>query len=248
MCNTFLDWKSFELSPYGKVKKEFLDFVDRHPAIGTPVTPCALVLPKETEVLDIGIGFSPEYCMGYKTDEGFEKRLRPVTEAIRYLFLDTAPMLGTEPQQLMNGFTPDAIDIIHEDSTTLGDYDILVDCTGNPAFAAAYEDKIKTPEEARAYLRETLPVVIDGGASMQLTRNGDTYYLLLLNNSGVERSVAKGEVLLPEGEITVNATLTHALSGKSLTQSEGNATAEPNADGTYRITIPSGGSFFAQIK
>ena len=40
----------------------------------------------------------------------------------------------------------------------------------------------------------------------QFTKNAEgTVYMMLLNNSGIERSVAKGEILLPEA--TENVTL-----------------------------------------
>ena len=57
MCNTFYDWKDFELSPYGQVKKDFLDFVDRYPDIGEPIVPVAVVLSKDMPVLEAGLPF-----------------------------------------------------------------------------------------------------------------------------------------------------------------------------------------------
>ena len=45
MCNTFYDWENFELTPYGQIKKDFLNFVDRYPDIGEPIIPVAIVLP-----------------------------------------------------------------------------------------------------------------------------------------------------------------------------------------------------------
>ena len=43
---TFYDWQDFELTPYGKIKKEFLNFVKKYD-IGKPLTPVAAVLPKD---------------------------------------------------------------------------------------------------------------------------------------------------------------------------------------------------------
>ena len=81
---------------------------------------------------------------------------------------------------------------------------------------------------------------------MQITRKSDTgeYYLMLLNNSGVARSVANGEQLLPEGEICVGLTV---KGGKTLCKLEGNGNAEPMDGHSCRVTIPSGGWFFAKL-
>ncbi len=42
--NNLLDWRSGELSSYGRVTREFLDFLDAVPDVGVPYTPIALLL------------------------------------------------------------------------------------------------------------------------------------------------------------------------------------------------------------
>ena len=244
MCNTFFDWDSFELTPYGQTKKDFLDFVDRYPDIGEPVIPVAVVLPKDMPVLDMAL--SPNTYLGYPVEGQFAKNLAAIVDALQHLFVDSAPMLGSETTSLRNYMTPDAIDIIHEDSPTVWQYPILVDCTGNPAFAAAHKRSIESARDARMMMRELLPIRLMGGASMQITRNRATgeQYVLLLNNSGVARSVADGETFLPEGDICVGLTLS---GGKTLCQLEGNGSAVMGDADMYHVTIPSGGWFFAKF-
>ena len=244
MCNTFYDWKDFELSPYGQVKKDFLDFVDRYPDIGEPVVPVAIVLPKDMPVLDMEL--SPNTYLGYPVEGQFAKNLADAVDALKHLFVDSAPMCGTETTNLRNGLTPDAIDIIHEDCPTVGEYPILIDCTGNPEFAAAHKRSIESPRDVHMMMRELLPIRLHGGASMQITRNRATgeQYVLLLNNSGVDRSVANGERFLPEGDICVGLTLS---GGKTLQKLEGNGTAVMGDADMYHVSIPSGGWFFAKF-
>ena len=244
MCNTFYDWENFELTPYGQIKKDFLNFVDRYPDIGEPIIPVAIVLPKDMPVLDMAL--SPNTYLGYPVEGEFEAKLALVVDAIKHLLVDSAPMCGTEPSNLRNYMTPDAIDIIHEDSPTVGQYPILVDCTGNPLFAEAHKRSIETPRDARMMMHELLPIRLHGGASMQITRNRATgeQYVLLMNNSGVSRSVANGEQLLPEGDICVGLTLS---GGKPLCQLDGNGTAVLGDADMYHVTIPSGGWFFAKF-
>lgn len=243
MCNTFHDWETFELTPYGQVKKDFLDFVDRYPDIGTPVVPVAIVLPKDMPVLDMAL--SPNSYLGYPVDDAFAAKLSLVVDAINHLLVDSAPMLGTEPSNLRNYMTPDAIDIIHEDCPTVGQYPILVDCTGNPAFAEAHRRSIESPRDARMMMRELLPIRLMGGASMQITRNAaGEQFVLLMNNSGVERSVENGETFLPEADICVGLTLS---GGKTLCKLEGSGSAVKGDADMYHVSIPAGGWFFAKF-
>lgn len=244
MCNTFYDWENFELTPYGQIKKDFLNFVDRYPDIGEPIIPVAIILPKDMPVLDMAL--SPNTYLGYPVEGEFAAKLALVVDAIKHLLVDSAPMCGTEPSNLRNYMTPDAIDIIHEDSPTVGQYPILVDCTGNPLFAEAHKRSIENPRDARMMMHELLPIRLHGGASMQITRNRATgeQYVLLMNNSGVSRSVANGEQLLPEGDICVGLTLS---GGKNLCQLDGNGTAVMGDADMYHVTIPSGGWFFAKF-
>lgn len=244
MCNTFYDWENFELTPYGQIKKDFLDFADRYPDIGEPVVPVAIVLPKDMPVLDMAL--SPTTYLGYPVEGEFDEKLALVVDAIKHLLVDSAPMCGTETTNLRNYMTPDAIDIIHEDSPTVGQYPILVDCTCNPAFAAAHKRSIETARDVRMMIHELLPIRLHGGASMQITRNRTTgeQYVLLMNNSGVVRSVSDGETFLPDGDICVGLTV---KGGKTLRQLEGNGSAVMGDADMYHVTIPSGGWFFAKF-
>ena len=81
---------------------------------------------------------------------------------------------------------------------------------------------------------------------MQITRNRATgeQYVLLMNNSGVARSVAGGEQFLSEGEICVGLTV---KGGKTLCKLEGNGSAVMGDADMYHVTIPSGGWFFAKF-
>ncbi|MBP3919000.1 MAG: hypothetical protein J6I50_07515 [Clostridia bacterium] len=245
MCNTFYDWKDFELSPYGQVKKDFLDFTDRYPDIGEPITPAAIVLPKEMPVIDIGL--SKETYLGYPVEGAFQKKLACAVDAIHAIFTDGAPMLGTEPASLRNTYTPDAVDIITEDAANVDAYPILIDATGNPAFAAAHKDRILDTASAKEKLFDYLPIKKVGGASMQITHNRETgaVYVMLLNNSGVVRSVANGETFLPEADTTVSLTV---KDGKRFEMLEGTGTVSASeGESTYQAAIPAGGWVFGRI-
>ena len=82
------------------------------------------------------------------------------------------------------------------------------------------------------------------GVSLQITENSDgEQYVLLLNNSGIARSVADGEVCLPEGALSAMLTV---AGGKTLCKLEGNGTVTTDDNGCH-ISIPSGGWLFAKL-
>lgn len=246
MCNTFYDWHNFELSPYGMVKRDFLRFTEKYPDIGTPVTPIAVVLPKELRALSVGeLGSDADMWLGSTIDGHFARQIRAMRAGIRELFCTSGDMLGTEAWSLLNCTVPDTLDLVTEDCVRPEDYDYFVDLTGSPAFAAAHPEKCVAPGEVRALLNRLLPCSItDGEALMQLTDAGNgAFYLLLTNNSGVVRTVEHGEQLMPEAE----AHLTLACApGKQLIPLEGDASLRTDGEKIH-ISIPAGGFFMGRL-
>ena len=53
LCNTYIDWDNFELSQYGQVKKEFVEYTRKNPNRGEVIAPIAIVLPADMPVLDL---------------------------------------------------------------------------------------------------------------------------------------------------------------------------------------------------
>ena len=240
LYNTFLEGTNNEqLSPYGLVKKEFLDFVRKYDDIGDKLTPIAAVLPEELMVLD--------KCDEQNSIFGYEinnKRLASIKQGVAEIFASSVPMLGSEREKksLKNSDMPDAIDLLNRDDAMLGKYDYLVDLT----CGSDLKDKFTNLCEAKdipALLRKLLPVYVDGGLHWMVNEcKSGGYYLTVFNHSGVERSVEKGEYTLPEAEKTATVTFKGEVS-PTLLEGDGRLSLE---DGTYRITIPAGG--FAFIK
>lgn len=246
MCNTFYDWHDFELSPYGRVKRDFIRFTERYPDIGTPVTPIAVVLPKELRALSVGdLGSEENTWLGSEIDGHFAQQIRAMRAGIRALFCASGDMLGTEAWSLLNCTVPDALDLVTEDCVREGDYDYFVDLTGSSSFAAAHAGKCVSCEEVPALLKRLLPCSIaEGHALMQLTDAGNgSFYLLLTNNSGVERTVEEGEQLMPEARAELKL---DCAPGKHLIPLEGDASLHIDG-GEIRISIPAGGFFMGRL-
>ena len=232
ICNTFCDWEQFELSPYGQVKKEFLDFARKYTDIGEAVVPIAMVLPKDLMVLD-NLYLDDVYC-GFRVQS---EELARIKQGIRAVFAQQLPMMGNETKTLKNSDIPDAIDLLNEDEAVLDRYDYLIDLTCNPDFAKKHQN-LCAIEDIKPVLREKLPCYVEGNAHWLVNqRTTGGYYLTVFNHSGIERTVAEGEVGLAEAETEV---ILSFASGAVPTLCEGDGKLDLT-DGQYRLTIPAGG-------
>ncbi len=242
MCNTFYDWHDFELSPYGIVKREFLRFVEKYPDIGQPIAPVAVVLPKELPVFEM---IDHATYLNYPTEGHLWNTVCAVRQGIMKLFCESGRMLGTETISLLNCTIPDALDIVQEDVLNADEYRYLVDLTGSDEFAKKHRDRICAIEDVAALLDGCLPCVVKGNAMKQMTRTEDgRVYVLLTNNSGVDRSVAGGERMIAEATETVTI---ETKNGETLHVLEGDAMVSCDTQEVYHIAIPAGGWFFGTL-
>ena len=89
-----------------------------------------------------------------------------------------------------------------------------------------------------------MPCYVEGNAHWVINhRKGGGYYLSVFIHSGVERTVAKGEVLLKDAETTVKVD----FKGKEAKVLEGEGVLSCSKDG-YVLTIPAGGWAFILIE
>ena len=244
MCNTFYDWKAFEVTPYGQIKLDFLKLIKKYPKedIGTPYTPVAVVLPKDLfgiAGLDDG---EKQTILGFPFAEDTAEKMRSIRKGIKALLSNPSDMVGCETRNIINSDIPDCIDIIHEDYINLyKDYEFFVDLTGNPEFAKNH--KCISVEEAPEVLKNNLPCEVEGGVHWFVNKTDNSRLLVMFNNSGVERSVEKGEYTLPEGTRIAEVRLKN---GQELTvlESSGNVSFE---NGRYNIEINPGEWFLAKF-
>lgn len=240
ICNTFYDWTTGELSPYGQAKKEFLEFVKKYPVVGEKIAPIALVLPKELDIYNIEE--RQTFCT-YELDDATREKLEKIREQVAKVFISpTDDMQGTEVRNLFNTHMPDAVALLHEDSAGLEKFAYLVDLTPSGAIKAKYNNVCEV-DEIPALLRELLPCYVDGGLHWMVNKAEDGYYLAIFNHSGVMRTVADGEYILPGTEKTVTLRINGDLALQVL---EGSATVE-KIGCEYHITVPGGDWLFAKF-
>lgn len=237
VCNTFYDWNDFELTPYGKVKRDFIKFTEKYSDIGTPVTPIAVVLPENLLIFD-SLHTKENTYIGFDLENPRAKEINNIRKVLHKLFCESGEMSGNETMTLLNCTLPDVIDVVHADKFNYNDYEYFVDLSGCSEFSNKYASKICKPDDLPAILDKILPFTAHGNAMKQLTKLSDgSYYLLLSNNSGVERSVGGGEKFLQDANSVVNITLKN---GYSFVKKEGEGSLHLNNDNTYTINIPAG--------
>lgn len=239
LCNTFYDWNDFELTPYGQVKKDFIDFTEKYKNIGKPITPVAAVIPKEIKSLD-NIDAEGD-CCSFDVKGELKCKLDLMRNGLRKLFA-FGETFGNENGSLVNRIIPDAVDIVNEDVYDENKYAYAVNLTGDENFEKKH--KCCSAEDVPDVLNRLLPCRVTGGLHHIVNKNSDDeYFLTVFNNTGIVRSVADGEYGLKEAEKTVQVEL---KDGRKLSPLYGKFRIE-EIDSKYCITIPAGELFFGKF-
>lgn len=249
---SFYNMETYDLSPYGKVKKEFIDFARTHKKMQA-VTPFAIVLPTDLDCLHVGRGFkgplgTPSVnFMRITPDEATGIRFGQIHDVLKIVFQgENAEKYGNEGRTLQNSRFGDHFDIIYADAPedALKQYDLLIDADPEGSFAKAHPELPVLPgadlEELERILRqktqELLPVYVDS-LHWILSEDEHGRYLTLFNNEGNHRTIKDGDTIDPRADTT--ATVTLKEKGElSLLYASGATQIQKIKDGTYRITVP----------
>jgi hypothetical protein len=217
--NVFYDWKDYELTPYGTIKRDFLRFAAQHRELGDVYTPIALVLPSEFSWFDLSYlsGNDDDY-LGYPlTDASQKKRFRHIRNILSLLLGNGKRLLGNEGHVIGNSAFPDVFDIVYDTAgeSVLSKYEYWIDLSPDDVLHASYpqhsahilssRDPDFLVETLRRLLTELLPCeIVSGEVSWILNRLDQNRWVVgLFNNEGVDRTVEHGDVFLPEANTTV---------------------------------------------
>ena len=242
MANTFYDWHDFEITPYGKVKLEFIRFTEKYPDIGEIITPVAIALPASVPYIETAFHFQRgQNSLNFSLTEADGAKKDAIYDVLDSLLCADSGKIGSESElhTLMNYITPDAIDIVHEDRA--GNYDYYVNLTGKDEFAKTHT--CVSADEVDGLLRKVLPVDVRGKIHYFVNRTKNGYYLTLMNNTGVYRSVKDGEILAKEADSTVEIDI---KSLSSLTKLEGDGDIYYD-NGKYYAHVPAGTYMFIKL-
>ena len=215
-ANTFYDWRDFELTPYGSVKKDFLDFASRHRDLGDVVTPAALVLPRAFAIFDlVFLSRQSEAYLDFPIESPVRrKQFTHLREVLQLLLGGPERRFGNEGHVIGNSAYGDVFDIVYDDigERVLSQYDLLVDLNVKAGLAGRYprlagriigSSDIRAMEiKLQAGLDRLLPCQVRGDLSWILNRTAGGWVLGLFNNEGVDRSQEHGDVFLAEADTT----------------------------------------------
>ena len=129
------------------------------------------------------------------------------------------------------------------DGKALTKYDYLVNLTGDKSFEEKHPNCI-SPDDVTEKLDELLPCRVEGGFHVVVNKRGeDGYYLSVFNHSGVTRSVAEGEKVLPEA---AKIAVIELKDGRELIPLEGSDKIVFK-NGKYHVILAGGEWFFAKF-
>jgi hypothetical protein len=146
-------------------------------------------------------------------------------------------MLGNERFALINSEIPDGIDVLNDDGRQIEGYYYLIDLTCSDSALAAQKAKRIKAEDVIAALKEALPCFVEGGAHFvvnECTEGG--YYLSIFNHSGIQRTVADGESILPEAKKDLRITFKNECKPEVVFGSA----ALNKSGGAYSLTLDGG--------
>lgn len=200
--NTFYDFCDFELSPYGKIKKEFCDFSQGFKSV-KPYTPIAIVIPREYGVFNTHTRVFPYEDL---IDDTQSKRRMETAERI-VSFTYNEKNLGTEDVYFTNGILPSIFDIIFEDSYTKipDSYSLVIDLTNKLEKSSKVIDGWSDDAFCKIdeFTRQHLPIRVTSSDRLDymIFEESSRNFVAVFNHAGVSKSVEEGERVNPKAHI-----------------------------------------------
>ncbi len=219
------DMQTFALSPYGQVKKDFINAALDLQGV-QPVIPFAIVLPKDYYCVEIT---SPTSFKKHGVRNGvyMQTSLTPaeleyythIEDVLSLFFERDGQAFGNEGHTITNSRFGDIADIIYEDApdAVLSSYDYLIDATKAGSFAAVRansglkilesKDLDKLTHEMDKLITKVMPVWVDGLHWLVSTDNKGRRFLSIFNNEGNTRTTEFGDVIDPKAtkKVTISS-------------------------------------------
>ncbi len=256
---SYSDMHTFDLSPYGQLKK---DFIDRTQEIGKIKAhiPFAIVLPTEYSCIELPDIFTAwklgDYRQTYMESALSQEEINffgHVEDVLKLVFARTEE-IGNEGHVLTNSRFGDLFDIVYEDAPVeaLKKYDYLIDATKEGRFIKANKDlKVLDSSDIEGLAqkldeltKEIMPVFVKGLPWIVSYDEKGNRYLTIFNNEGNERDLDKGDIIHKEADKKVeiefkeNANLSLAYNAIYNPQK---VEIEKKSDKSYTAVIPSAG-------
>ena len=248
---SYSDMKTFELSPYGLVKKDFIEFARGHKNVQAQI-PFAIVLPVEypsIQLLQDNLGVRREKYMTREMTPEQVEYYGKVEDVIR-LFLSRnkeKDAIGNEGHVMQNTRFGDLFDIVYEDASAeaLSRYAYLIDATAGrfaDENAGQYkilrsEDLDKLANDVNRIAKELLPCTVDK-LHWLLSSDENGRYVTIFNNEGNERDINLGDIIHHEADAVVKVAFKTPVDVKCIRSTSDNVKITKIDNTTYAVEIP----------
>jgi len=250
---SYSDMNTFELSTYGQVKKDFIEFSRSHRQVQAKI-PFAIVLPANYLCVRLikewsKIGEWETSSLHRKfTDYEYQQDGR-ITDVLKLFFRrNDEDIIGNEGHTLQNTRFGDLVDIIYEDcpEEAFAKYEALIDLTDNERFSDLNGNKYRILSGADPYAlgdeieqlaKQVMPVYADC-CHWLLSSDENGRYITVFNNEGNERDLFKGDIIHHEADKTVMLTMKKASEPAIIQASSENVKIEKAGDGRFALTLP----------
>ena len=257
---SYSDMNTFELSPYGAAKKEFIDFTQEHRNIKAEV-PFAIVLPAEYECVEITDALT-EYSTLLNRNEymyrgmnaGEKKIVNHAESVLHFIFgRDEKKIYGTEGHTLTNSRFGDLFDIIYEDASEeiLSKYSALIDASYDGGFFEAKKntgleifrsnDFDKLAHSINSEAERILPCVADSLLWLLSSDDCGHRFVSVFNNEGNNRNLETGDELIREADARVKLSFKEPCELRCVKHGYEDISIHRKDEKTYYVDIPAAG-------
>ncbi len=245
--SSYSDMNEFTLSPYGEVKKDFINTALDFRGMDAK-TPFAIVMPKKYAVIEITgtlldlkaqdrqIGdHRTEYLETPINDED-KAYFGHIEDVLRLFFTRYGLISGNEGHVMTNSRVGDLFDIIYEDAPeeAFERYEYLIDATAEGTFAKAKavsglkilksDDLDRLCNEVNTLAKEIMPCFVDSLHWLVSTDEKGQNYLSIFNNEGNERSLEVGDIIDSKADKRVTVTFKNEVNLDLVKSSLGSCT------------------------
>jgi len=251
--------KTFELSSYGLIKKDFIEFARGYKTVKAK-TPFAIVLPLDYKCIQIWNYEDPwEFGKRSKTYMGrpFSSKERcdyigHIEDVLKFIYARNGEVFGNESFVMTNSRFGDLFDIIYEDADekTFAKYDALIDATPDASFAKKRGQDLRVLDtsdfdrleaDVRKLSEEVMPVTVDKLHWLVSEDSNGRRFLSIFNNEGNLRDSSIGDTLLHEADAKVRVSFKDASELTPIKLSSSDIKLERADDRTYYIDVPAAG-------
>jgi len=252
---SYTNKKTFELSPYGLVKKEFIDFARGYKTVKANI-PFAIVLPLNYKCVQLPEFFDPYHIGEHREDYmacgiSAERReyIGHIEDVLKLFFEKTEEEYGNEGHAMTNSHFGDLFDIIYEDAgdEVFSKYEALIDATPDGTFAKKASGAFRVLEsadfeklsfEVRKLSEEVMDCTVSSLHWILSKDASGKRYVSIFNNEGNRRSIEKGDTLIKEAERRVKLTFKEETSLKAIKLGTDEVKIEKEDGKTYFVTVP----------